>query len=98
MAAPAPTWPISPAARPSTRFTGAAATGPFTVAGGPDGTDTLTNIERIKFLSPSHVSDINNNGFGDLIFQHGTPATSRSRPARRPDHTLAITAVGRPGR
>jgi hypothetical protein len=37
--------------------------------GGPDGTDALTNIERLKFLSPSHVSDTNNNGFGDLIFQ-----------------------------
>ena len=43
--------------------------GPFTVAGGPDGTDTLTNVERIKFLAPSHVSDVNNNGFGDLVYQ-----------------------------
>jgi hypothetical protein len=46
--------------------------GPVTVAGGPDGTDTLNNVERIKFLSPSHVSDINNNGFGDLVFQDNT--------------------------
>ncbi|MBA2589718.1 MAG: VCBS repeat-containing protein [Alphaproteobacteria bacterium] len=46
--------------------------GPVTVAGGPDATDKLTNIERVKFLSPSHVSDTNNNGFGDLIFQNNT--------------------------
>ena len=43
-----------------------------TVTGGPDGNDTLINVERIKFLSPSHVSDINNNGFGDLVFQDNT--------------------------
>jgi hypothetical protein len=45
--------------------------GPVTVGGtGPDATDTLTNVERIKFLSPSHVSDTNNNGSGDLLFQN----------------------------
>lgn len=43
--------------------------GAVTVAVGPDATDTLTNVERIKFLSPTHVSDVDNNGFGDLIFQ-----------------------------
>jgi hypothetical protein len=46
--------------------------GAVTVAGGPDATDTLNNVERLKFLSPSHVSDTNNNGFGDLIFQDNT--------------------------
>jgi Ca2+-binding RTX toxin-like protein len=38
---------------------------------GPDGTDTLNNIQRLKFLSPSHVADINDDGNGDLIFQNG---------------------------
>jgi len=46
--------------------------GAVTVAVGPDATDTLNNVERLKFLSPSHVSDTNNNGFGDLIFQDNT--------------------------
>ena len=46
--------------------------GAVTVAVGPDATDTLNNIERLKFLSPSHVSDTNNNGFGDLIYQDNT--------------------------
>jgi len=43
------------------------------VIGGPAGNtsnDTLSGIQRLKFLSPSHVSDINNDGYGDLIFQN----------------------------
>lgn len=44
--------------------------GPFTVSGGPDGNDTLTNVERIKFLSPAHVQDLTNDGFSDIIFQN----------------------------
>ncbi len=44
--------------------------GPVTVATGPDATDTLTNVERIKFLSPTHVSDVDNNGYGDLVYQN----------------------------
>ena len=39
------------------------------VTGGPDGDDTLSNIQRLKFLSPTHVGDADNNGAGDLIFQ-----------------------------
>jgi VCBS repeat-containing protein len=39
---------------------------------GPDGTDTLTNVERLKFLAPDHVSDLNNDGFGDLLYQRAT--------------------------
>jgi len=54
--------------------------GPFTVAGGPDGTDTLTNVERIKFLSPTHVSDVNNDGLGDFIFQSPTAISVAVNP------------------
>ncbi len=43
--------------------------GTVQVNGGPDGNDTLNNIERLKFLSPAHVSDTDNNGKGDLLFQ-----------------------------
>jgi hypothetical protein len=39
---------------------------------GPDGNDTLTSIERLKFLAPSDVSDLDNNGSGDLIYQNAT--------------------------
>jgi Ca2+-binding RTX toxin-like protein len=60
--------------------------------GGPDGTDTLTQIERIKFLSPSHVSDIDNNGFGDLVFQNGAGNIQIRQQA--PNSTLAINGVG----
>jgi Ca2+-binding RTX toxin-like protein len=42
------------------------------VSGGADGNDTLTGIERVKFLSPSDVSDLDNNGAGDLIYQNQT--------------------------
>ena len=45
------------------------------VIGGPTGDtskDTLSGIQRLKFLSPTHVSDINNDGTGDLVFQNGT--------------------------
>ena len=28
-------------------------------------------IERLKFLSPTHDSDVDDNGYGDLIFQNG---------------------------
>jgi hypothetical protein len=43
---------------------------PVTVSIGPDAVDTLNNVDRVKFLSPSHVSDVDNNGFGDLLFQN----------------------------
>ncbi len=39
------------------------------VTGGTDGDDGLTGVERLKFLSPSHVMDVDNNGYGDLIFR-----------------------------
>lgn len=43
------------------------------VSGGPESAnDFLIAIERLKFLSPSHVSDIDNNGTGDLVFQDGS--------------------------
>ena len=61
--------------------------------GGPDGTDTLTAVERIKFLSPSHVSDIDNNGTGDLVFQNGNNGNIQIRQ-QAPNSTLAINGVG----
>jgi Ca2+-binding RTX toxin-like protein len=45
---------------------------PVTVSNGPDAIDTLNNVDRVKFLAPSHVSDVDNNGFGDLLFQNST--------------------------
>jgi VCBS repeat-containing protein len=43
------------------------------VIGGPDAVnDTLIFVERLKFLSPSHVSDVDNNGTGERIFQNNT--------------------------
>jgi hypothetical protein len=50
------------------------------VIGGPAGNtsnDTLSNIQRLKFLSPSHVSDFNNDGYGDLLFQDTATADNR---------------------
>jgi hypothetical protein len=67
--------------------------GPVTVTGGPDATDTLTNIERIKFLAPAHVSDIDNNGTGDLVFQRANNGDIQIRQLA-PNSTLAITSVG----
>lgn len=52
------------------------AVGLTSVTGGPDGNDTLSNIERLKFLAPSHVQDLGNDGFSDIIFQ-STAATAR---------------------
>ncbi len=46
--------------------------GPTTsaVTGGAESVDdTLSSIERLKFLSPTHVSDVDNNGKGDQITQ-----------------------------
>ena len=44
----------------------------LTAVTGLDGSDTLTNVERLKFLAPDHVSDLNNDGFGDLVYQRAT--------------------------
>lgn len=47
---------------------------PVTVVGGPTGNtsnDTLAGIQRLKFLNPANVSDVNDDGFGDLVFQDG---------------------------
>lgn len=63
------------------------------VTGGPDGNDTLTGIERIKFLSPSDVSDVNNDGFGDLIFQNNVNGNIQIRTQGTPA-TTNITGVG----
>jgi hypothetical protein len=41
------------------------------VTGGPEAVnDTLSGVERLKFLSPAHVSDVTNDGLGDLIYQN----------------------------
>ena len=63
------------------------------VTGGPDGDDTLANIQRLKFLSPTQVGDADNNGAGDLIFQktNGDLQVQLQNPAS----TLSnITGVG----
>ncbi|MES2474002.1 MAG: hypothetical protein V4601_14305, partial [Pseudomonadota bacterium] len=39
---------------------------------GLDGNDTLATVERLKFLAPDHVSDLNNDGYGDLLFYRST--------------------------
>ena len=39
---------------------------------GLDGNDTLASIERLKFLAPDHVSDLNNDGYGDLLYYRST--------------------------
>ena len=44
--------------------------GAGTVVGGPAGNvsaDALSGIQRLKFLSPASVSDVNDDGYGDLI-------------------------------
>ncbi|MBV9550597.1 MAG: VCBS repeat-containing protein, partial [Alphaproteobacteria bacterium] len=45
-------------------------TGTLLVTGGPESVnDSLSLVERLKFLAPSHVSDVDNNGRSDLVFQ-----------------------------
>jgi Ca2+-binding RTX toxin-like protein len=66
---------------------------PFQVNGGPDGNDTLVNVERLKFLSPTHVSDIDNNGAGDLIFQQNTNGNLNVRP-QTSGPAISIAGVG----
>jgi hypothetical protein len=39
---------------------------------GLDGNDTLATVERLKFLAPDHVSDLNNDGYGDLLYYRGS--------------------------
>jgi hypothetical protein len=67
------------------------------VVGGPTGdisTDTLSGIQRLKFLSPSHVSDINNDGNGDLVFQNNTNGNLQIRLQGGTVVTENITGVG----
>ena len=48
---------------------------PVTVVGGPTGNtsnDTLAGIQRLKFLNPANVSDVNDDGFGDLVLYNST--------------------------
>ena len=69
--------------------------GAVTVAG-PDGTDSLNNIERLKFLSPTHVSDVDGgpNFTGDLIFQSNINGNLQVRTLA-PNATLPnITGIG----
>ena len=58
---------------------------PGLVLGGPDGVvDSLTDVERLKFLAPSHVSDVDNNGLGNLIFQDSGTSDLEIREAVGP--------------
>jgi hypothetical protein len=45
-----------------------------TVSSAADGTDTLVRVDRLKFLAASHVSDLDDNGYSDLVYQDGTGA------------------------
>jgi FG-GAP-like repeat len=63
------------------------------VVGGPTGdtsTDTLSGIQRLKFLSPTHVSDIDNNGTSDLVFQNSTNGNMQVR-LQAPNSTISLT-------
>ena len=59
---------------------------------GPDGTDTLNNIQRLKFLSPSHVADINDDGIGDLVFQNGNNIRVALGPTGPASGNIAVGA------
>lgn len=70
---------------------------PVTVTGGPTGdtsNDTLTGIQRLKFLSPAHVSDINDDGNSDLVFQQNTNGNLQIRLQGSTVVTENITGVG----
>ena len=63
------------------------------VNGGPDGNDTLANIERLKFLAPSHVRDFNNDGNGDLLFMNGATHSYSLAPAFAAPTTIVTVPV-----
>lgn len=63
------------------------------VTGGPDGNDTLSGIERLKFLSPTHVQDVDNNGAGDMIFQSNVNGNLQVR-LQSPASTVTVGGVG----
>jgi Ca2+-binding RTX toxin-like protein len=67
--------------------------GTMAVIGGPEMIfDGLTDVERVKFLSPSHVSDVNNDGYGDLVFQD--TATGDLTFVQEPEPGTLSGAVG----
>jgi VCBS repeat-containing protein len=60
------------------------------VIGGPDAvSDNLLFVERLKFLSPSHVSDVDNNGTGERIFQNNTTGDLQIQ-----DLGISVSGVG----
>ena len=60
------------------------------VIGGPDAVnDTLIFVERLKFLSSSHVSDVDNNGTGERIFQNNTTGDLQIQ-----DLGISVSGVG----
>ena len=60
---------------------------------GLDGNDTLATVERLKFLAPDHVSDLNNDGYGDLLFYRSTDGKLNTITSDGTG-TEAVTAVG----
>jgi len=68
-------YTITPSANPPYAGTTTVATIPANIIAPnaiiPASNDTLNGIQRIKFLSPAAVSDVDDNGFGDLVFQAG---------------------------
>jgi hypothetical protein len=68
--------------------------GLYLVSGGPENvSDALTDVERLKFLSPSHVSDVDNNGAGDLVFQDSAGNLTISLEPE-PATPLIVTGAG----
>ena len=71
------------------------------VSGGPENVnDTLIQVERLKFLAPSHVADVDNgnivsdaNGTGDLIIQSNTTG-NLSIQLQPSGPTVTVTGVG----
>jgi len=60
---------------------------------GLDGNDTLATVERLKFLAPDHVSDINNDGYGDLLYYRASDGKLNTITSDGTG-TEAVTAVG----
>jgi len=68
------------------------------VTDGPEGVnDVLTDVERIKFLAPTHVSDVDNNGTSDLVFQNnatGQIAVNGSTLTTTVSATTSVVGTG----
>ncbi|HJR55402.1 MAG TPA: FG-GAP-like repeat-containing protein [Rhizomicrobium sp.] len=65
----------------------------FGVTGGPESvSDILVDMERLKFLSPSHVSDVDSNGLGNLIFRNAVTGNLEIRES--PASLISVGGIG----